>query len=73
MNGVDPNNVFALIAAAMATADAISQDTRQSLDRRDGAGRLRDALRSWKGLAFEYRDWTPAASRVPATTGANAA
>ncbi|WP_155755009.1 hypothetical protein [Burkholderia pseudomultivorans] len=69
MNGVDPNNVFALIAAAMATADAISQDGRQSLDSRDGAGRLRDALRSWRGVAFELRDWTPAASRAPGTTG----
>ncbi|MGV4630360.1 hypothetical protein [Burkholderia pseudomallei] len=73
MNGVDSNNIFALIAAAMATADAINQDTRQSLDNRAAAGRLRDGLRSWKGLAFEYRDWTPAASRVPATTGGAAA
>ncbi|WP_128972296.1 hypothetical protein [Burkholderia pseudomallei] len=70
---MDSNNIFALIAAAMATAEAISQDTRQSLDSRDGAGRLRDALRSWRPLAWELRDWTPAASRVPATTGANAA
>ncbi|MDN7545452.1 hypothetical protein [Burkholderia cenocepacia] len=69
MNGIDPNNVFALIAAAMATADVINQDTRQPVDSRDGAGRLRDALRSWKGLAFEYRDWKPAASTASATTG----
>ncbi|CAM8821730.1 hypothetical protein [Burkholderia pseudomallei] len=59
MNGVDPNNVFALIAAAMATADAIAQDTRQTPDTRDGAGRLRDGLRNWRGVAFELRDWAP--------------
>lgn len=59
MNGVDPNNVFALIAAAMATADSIAQDTRQTPDTRDGAGRLRDGLRSWRGVAFELRDWAP--------------
>jgi hypothetical protein len=59
MTGVDPNNVFALINGAIATADAISQDARQSIDRRTAAGRLRDSLRSWKGLAFAYKDWTP--------------
>ncbi|CAJ3409171.1 Uncharacterised protein [Burkholderia pseudomallei] len=69
MNGVDPNNLFALLTTAIGTADAISQDTRQSLDSRDGAGRLRDALRSWKGLAFNYREWTPAAVK-PADGGA---
>ncbi|MPV66397.1 hypothetical protein [Burkholderia sp. BE17] len=69
MNGVDPNNVFALIAAAMATADAINQDTRQPLDSRDGAGRLRDALRSWRGVAFDLRGWTPATPTASATTG----
>ncbi|KVR94063.1 MULTISPECIES: hypothetical protein [Burkholderia cepacia complex] len=69
MNGVDPNNIFALIAAAMATADAINQDARQSLDNRAAAGRLRDGLRSWKGLAFSYRDWTPAAPSASATNG----
>lgn len=69
MTGVDPNNLFALLTTAIGTADAISQDTRQSLDSRDGAGRLRDALRSWKGLAFNYREWTPAAVK-PADGGA---
>ncbi|OXJ17243.1 hypothetical protein [Burkholderia sp. HI2500] len=59
MSGVDSSNIFALITAAMATADTISQDPRQSADSRAAAGRLRDGLRSWKGLAFQYRDWAP--------------
>ena len=65
MSGLDPNNLFALVNGAIATADAISQDARQSLDSRAAAGRLRDGLRSWKGVAFNYRDWTPAAPATP--------
>ena len=67
MSGIDQNNLFAMLAGTIATADAISQDTRQTLDSRAAAGRLRDALRSWRPLAFEFRDWMPAASS--ATTG----
>lgn len=69
MNGVDPNNLFALLTTAIGTADAISQDTRQTLDSRAAAGRLRDALRSWRPLAWELRDWTPASPTASATTG----
>ncbi|WP_247394055.1 hypothetical protein [Ralstonia pseudosolanacearum] len=70
MNGIDPNNLFALMVACIKTADAINQDTRMAMTDRAAAGRLRDALQSWKGLAYAYRDWTPAA---PAKTGAPAA
>lgn len=61
MNGIDPSNVFALLVACISTADAINQDTRMTMTERAAAGRLRDSLKSWKGLAFAYRDWTPAA------------
>ncbi|NVH69338.1 hypothetical protein G4D37_24710 [Burkholderia pseudomallei] len=71
MSAIDQNNLFAMLAGTIATADAISQDARQTLDSRAAAGRLRDALRSWRPLAFNYRDWTPAASSAPATTGAS--
>lgn len=69
MSGIDQNNLFAMLAGTIATAHAISQDTRQTLDSRAAAGRLRDALRSRRPLAFEFCDWTPAASSAPATDG----
>ncbi|CAJ0742310.1 hypothetical protein [Ralstonia mannitolilytica] len=64
MNGIE-NNVFALLVASIATADAINQDTRMPMTDRAAAGRLRDALKSWRSLAYEYRDWTPAAPAKP--------
>ncbi|MFC0130735.1 hypothetical protein [Ralstonia solanacearum] len=67
MNGIDPNNMFALLVACISTADAINQDTRMAMTDRAAAGRLRDSLQSWKGLAFAYKDRTPAA---PAKNGA---
>lgn len=64
MNGIE-NNVFALLVAGIATADAISQDVRMPMTDRAAAGRLRDALKSWRGLAYAYRDWTPAPPAKP--------
>lgn len=69
MSEIDQNNLFMMLAGTIATADAISQDARQSPDSRAAAGRLRDALRSWRPLAWNYRDWTPAAPTASATTG----
>ncbi|OXI91046.1 hypothetical protein CFB40_12135 [Burkholderia sp. AU31652] len=60
MSGIDQNNLFAMLAGTIATADEISQDVRVPLDSRAAAGRLRDALRSWRPLAFALKDWTPA-------------
>ncbi|MDO3583677.1 hypothetical protein Q3P04_21385 [Ralstonia pseudosolanacearum] len=65
MNGIDPNNVFALLVSCMSTADAISQDTRLTMTERAAAGRLRDSLKSWKGVAFVFKDWTPAPPAKP--------
>lgn len=71
MSAINQNDLFAMLAGTIATADAISQDMRQTPDSRAAAARLRDALRSWRPLAWNYRDWTPAASSAPATTGAS--
>ncbi|MFV8595074.1 hypothetical protein [Ralstonia pseudosolanacearum] len=67
---VDEHNLFALIVAASNTADAIANDLRQTASDRDAAGRIREALKVWRGASFNFRDWQPAA---PATTGATTA
>jgi hypothetical protein len=66
MANVDSNNLFSMCVAMISTADALSQDASISADLNAAAGRLRDAMKSWKGVAYAFRDVTP-----PTTGGAS--
>jgi hypothetical protein len=57
------SDLFSLTVAVISTADAFAQDDTQSADLRAAAGRLRDAMKSFKGVAYRFR------GLVPATTG----
>ncbi|URF05267.1 hypothetical protein [Cupriavidus campinensis] len=59
---VDENNLFALIVSATNTADAIANDARQTASDREVARRIRDAIKVWKGTAFNFREWHPGAA-----------
>ncbi|NRO99216.1 hypothetical protein GWC77_25305 [Paraburkholderia sp. NMBU_R16] len=60
MSGIDPNNLFDLIAAAAVTADAIASDTRLSANDRAVAASIRDVAKAWRRPAFDrFSDWTP--------------
>ncbi|CAN7264821.1 hypothetical protein LJR230_001070 [Trinickia sp. LjRoot230] len=60
--GIDQNNLFDLMVAAVNTADAIANDTRQAAKNRAVAAMIRDSAKAWRRPAFDYfRDWTPAA------------
>ena len=67
---VDENNLFALLVTASNTADAIANDASQTKGDRDAAARIREALKAWKGAAFNFCDWKPGGT---ATTGASKA
>lgn len=67
MSTIDANNVFALVAQAAATADAIANDSRQTATDRAVAGCLRDAMKAWRGASFQFKDWQPpVTTKVPA-------
>lgn len=59
---VDENNLFALIVSATNTADAIANDARQTASDREAARRIREAMKVWKGTAFNFREWKPASA-----------
>lgn len=62
---VDEKNLFALITTAASTAAEIAKDTRQTAADREKARLIGEAMKTWRGASFAFRDWTPAPTTPP--------
>ncbi|QOK96850.1 hypothetical protein HF909_10685 [Ralstonia pseudosolanacearum] len=54
-------DLFSRLTATMSLADQIADDTRLTAKEREIAALMRDSLKSWRGAAFKFREWQPAA------------
>ncbi|EHP42306.1 hypothetical protein OR16_15294 [Cupriavidus basilensis OR16] len=57
---MNDQDLFSQLVSAISTADKIAADTRLAAKDRDTAGRIREALKVWKGAAFQFKDYQPA-------------
>lgn len=58
MNDLD---LLSRLTATMSLADQIADDTRLTAKEREIAALMSNALKSWRGAAFRFREWQPAA------------
>jgi len=58
MNDLD---LFSRLVATMDLADQIANDIRLTAKEREIAALMRDSLKGWRGAAFKFREWQPAA------------
>ncbi|WP_423191993.1 hypothetical protein [Cupriavidus sp. H18C2] len=57
---VDETNLLVLITTAASTAAEIAKDTRLPAKDREKARLISEAMKTWRGPSFAFRDWKPA-------------
>ena len=59
---VDEANLLVLITTAASTAAEIAKDARLTAMDREKARLISEAMKTWRGPSFAFRDWKPVAT-----------